>query len=143
MFRDEPMWETEHWQVILAEDQTYLGRGVVSLRRRPCTSITELRKDELLDLHQNVMLPYEAIIKSIFGAELFNWACLMNNAYQNTPPDPHMHWHVWPRYREAVEVEGEKFVDEHFGHYAPLTSMHTLSPELRESIKGKILAAKT
>ncbi len=142
MHTEKALWETEFWQVFLADDQTYLGRTVVVLKRRPCTSITEMSEAELVDLRNNVMLPFEAAVKKAFGAELFNWACLMNNAYQNTPPDPHMHWHVWPRYRDAVEVEGEGFVDEHFGHYAPLTTKRFVSSELRQAITSQLLAAK-
>jgi diadenosine tetraphosphate (Ap4A) HIT family hydrolase len=137
-----PLWETEHWLVILSEDQTYLGRGVISLKRRPCTTLTELRDEELVDLRNNVIVPYEAAVKKAFGAELFNWACLMNNAYQNTPPDPHVHWHVWPRYRNPVELEGEAFVDEYFGHYLSLDKKRSVSPELRRMIEGRILASK-
>jgi diadenosine tetraphosphate (Ap4A) HIT family hydrolase len=66
----------------------------------------------------------------------------MNNAYQNTPPDPHVHWHVWPRYRNPVELEGEAFVDEYFGHYLSLDKKRSVSPELRRMIEGRILASK-
>lgn len=142
MQNDNLLWETEYWQVILSEDQAYLGRGVIVLKRRPCTSLPELRDEELLDLKNNVMIPYEAALKKAFGAEMFNWSCLMNNAYQNTPPDPHVHWHVWPRYRNTVEVDGEKFIDEHFGHYIPLATKRLLSEELRRSITDNILASK-
>jgi diadenosine tetraphosphate (Ap4A) HIT family hydrolase len=142
MFRDEPMWETEHWKVILAEDQTFLGRGVISLKRRPCTSLSELRDEELVDLKQNVIIPYEAAVKSAFGAELFNWSCFMNFAYRNTPPDPHVHWHVRPRYRNPVEFAGEHFVDEWFGDYPPYTEPRVLSRDQRQAIIDKITAAR-
>ncbi len=138
-----PMWETERWKVILAKDQTYLGRGVISLKRRPCASLTELHDDELVDLRNNVIVPYEAAVKQAFGADMFNWACLMNNAYQNMPPDPHVHWHVWPRYRNPVEVEGEMFVDEYFGHYLSLDQKRIASDEVRQVIEGRILAARS
>ena len=143
MQNDNILWETEHWKVILAEDQAYLGRGVIVLKRRPCTSLPELCDDELLDLKNNVMTPYEAAVKKAFGAEMFNWSCFMNDAYQNNPPDPHMHWHVRPRYRHSVTVEGEVFADDKFGHhYTPLT-MRIVSPELRKTIADRLCEAWT
>ena len=138
MEKEYILWETDHWKVILAEDQTYLGRSVIILTRHPCTNLSDISTEELYDLQKNVILPYEKAVKKAFGAELFNWACLMNNAYQHTPPDPHMHWHVWPRYRHPVTIDTEEFRDTEFGyHYIPRTH-HPVSPNIQLKILQKI-----
>ena len=112
------IYETKHWKVIIHEDQQYLGRCIISAQDRNHPNLTSLTDEEWLDFSHNVVQPLENAIKKAFGAELFNWSCLMNLAYQNTPPDPHVHWHVKPRYRNPVEFAGITFEDEAFGkHY--------------------------
>jgi diadenosine tetraphosphate (Ap4A) HIT family hydrolase len=63
------------------------------------------------------MKEFEAGIKVAFGADLFNWACLMNNAFKTPHPQPHVHWHVWPRYRRPVQIGTHTFTDPNFGHH--------------------------
>lgn len=113
-----PIWETDLWKIVLHEDQRYLGRAIASAKNRDRPNLSTLTNEEWLDLSENVIKPFEAAVRSAFGAELFNWSCLMNLAYQNSPPDPHVHWHVKPRYRNPVQFAGQTFTDEAFGeHY--------------------------
>lgn len=112
------IWQTDHWKVIIHEDQQYLGRAIISAINRDRPNLSTLTSEEWLDFSENVVKTFESAVRSAFGAELFNWSCLMNLAYQNNPPDPHVHWHVKPRYRNPVEFNGEIFTDEAFGkHY--------------------------
>lgn len=135
------LWETNCWRIILHSDQKYLGRAVIVLKRDPCGSLSGLLPAEWLDLSENVIPPYESAIKKALGAELFNWSCLMNLAYQNTPPDPHVHWHVKPRYRHPIEIGGVAFVDEKFGHHYEPGTTQLVSTELMEEISSRIQAA--
>jgi diadenosine tetraphosphate (Ap4A) HIT family hydrolase len=43
----------------------------------------------------------------------------MNNQYKekNSGNSEPLHLHVWPRYRDIVEFNGEKFKDEVFAHH--------------------------
>ena len=41
----------------------------------------------------------------------------MNDAYKSTAPQPHVHFHVRPRYAAAVSVEGKAYRDEEFAHH--------------------------
>lgn len=110
--------ETEHWVVSLAQDQTLLGRSYVTAKTHT-SSIRELSKEQWDDLHC-VMATFEKAVTNAFGAVLFNWACLMNDAYKEAanPQSPHVHWHARPRYSTPVTIHGETFTDEHFGkHY--------------------------
>jgi len=109
------LFETSHWACNLAQDQTYLGRSYVTSKRH-CGDLIELTPDEWRDL-QAAMRKFETGMRKTFNARLFNWSCLMNNAFQSQNPQPHVHWHVRPRYSRTVTVAGEQFTDEHFGHH--------------------------
>ena len=49
---------------------------------------------------------------------MFNWSCLMNNAYQVSPAKPQVHWHFRARYENTVNFAGQMFTDPNFGHHA-------------------------
>lgn len=109
--------ETTHWKTFLMSDQTYLGRSVVVLKRENCGDLADLTKEEMLDFLELVG-KLENAFRKAFSATMFNWTCLMNLAYQNVPPDPHVHWHFRPRYDHKVTFSGLDFIDPNFGqHY--------------------------
>lgn len=102
--------------VVLATDQSYLGRAVVILKRHS-DAFSDLKQSELEDLLA-LSKRLESGYKEVFGATMFNWSCLMNNAYQSETPNPHVHWHLRPRYDHDVEFAGQIFKDREFGcHY--------------------------
>ncbi len=41
----------------------------------------------------------------------------MNNFYQKENPNPHVHWHIKPRYKNGVSFHGKDFIDGEFGHH--------------------------
>jgi diadenosine tetraphosphate (Ap4A) HIT family hydrolase len=102
-------------------DQTYLGRSVVVLKRENCGDLAELTKEEMLDFLELVGRLENAFRKA-FNATMFNWSCLMNLAYQNVPPDPHVHWHFRPRYDHTVTFFGLDFIDPNFGKHYDLST---------------------
>lgn len=109
------IFETKHWEVHLSPDQYYLGRCVV-VASRDVGSMSDLNKEEWLDF-AFLVKKFEMASKKAFGATMYNWTCLMNNAYQNNPPNPHVHWHVRPRYAKPVNFAGFDFDDKEFGHH--------------------------
>ena len=50
---------------------------------------------------------------------MFNWGALMNADYLVENPDPYLHWHFIPRYREKIQFEGLIFEDRYFGSMEP------------------------
>ena len=46
---------------------------------------------------------------------MYNFACLMNNAYRDNET-PHVHFWFFPRYKENVKIFNKTFVDKHFGY---------------------------
>ena len=46
---------------------------------------------------------------------MFNFACLMNNAYRDNEK-PHVHFHFIPRYKNELKLFNKKYIDKHFGY---------------------------
>lgn len=109
--------QTEYWHISVAPHQSFLGKCYVSLNKHK-SSLSELNENEWVDFGKLAAI-LESTIKEAFGADMFNWTCLMNDAYYETNnPNPHVHWHVRPRYDHNVEINGYTFTDEQFGrHY--------------------------
>ncbi len=82
----------------------------------------------------------ETLCRKTFGATMFNWTCLMNNAYQNSPPEPQVHWHFRPRYDAPVKVAGKTFEDPNFGyHYLRGSENDRIeSPEILQTILAEL-----
>lgn len=108
--------ETDLWRLSLARhDQYYLGRSYLTCKRH-VGDLAELTKSEWDEL-QALINRYELAIRTAFGAVVFNWSCLTNNAFQTKPYDPHIHWHIRPRYDKSVKFGGSTYVDPEFGHH--------------------------
>lgn len=133
---DKIIFETKNWKVILAEDQTYLGRSSAVLKR-PARFLSELSEEEIIDF-LNVVRTFEQKAKDGLGARMFNWGCLMNNAYQEKDPKPQVHFHVRPRYDRPVELLGEKFKDPNFGYHYQRNSRKLVSEEISEAIVERL-----
>ena len=133
------IYETKYWIVILADNQYNLGRCVIDIKR-DVGEMSKLNTQEWNDLHENVVIKLENALKKIFGAEMFNWSCLMNNAFKPhiEKPHPHVHFHFRPRYRTPVEFMGEKFIDEEFGHHYNNLKDKRISREVFDGIKEAI-----
>ena len=130
---EQIVFEMLHWKVILIPDQLYLGRSVVVLKRQ-CGDLADLSQEEMLDFLELVK-KLQNLLKKTFGATMFNWSCLMNNAYQVNPAKPQVHWHFRARYQHPVKFAGHTFKDPNFGHHA-FSSEH----EVRE-VPQKLLKA--
>ncbi len=131
------IYQTKYWKVFLADDQTNLGRSVVVLKRR-CPSLSKLNNKELIDFFNKVIIPLEAACKKAFGAVMFNWTCLMNDAYKKKPYDPQVHWHFRPRYDKKVIIKKEIFVDKFFGRHYERGSDRRVTEEVKQEIIKRI-----
>ena len=133
----KPFFRTQHWSMLLSDNQAYLGRIVLALNRH-AKSISELTTEEWNDLHA-AMKKFEDASKKAFGATMLNWTCLMNNAYKEKPANPHMHWHARPRYDHEVNFAGEVFVDKEFGRHHNEAVNRKVSPEVAKAIESELL----
>lgn len=74
------IYESKSWSVFLSDEQDYIGRCILVLNRH-CNSMSELTDDEWKELH-NLICKVEECLKTVLGAALCNWSCLMNNFYK-------------------------------------------------------------
>ncbi len=93
---DSLLFESDFWKVKLGNEQRYVGRSYVTCKRH-VDDLSSLTEQEWSDFHA-VVKKYEKSLQSAFHATLFNWSCLMNNAFKHQPYFSHVHWHVKPRY---------------------------------------------
>lgn len=111
---------TSKWTVGLDNNQAYLGRAYVTLRAHKA-SLSDLDTRDWQEF-QNVVKKLENAYAKAFGALPINWGCFMNLAFREEPPHPHVHWHVYPRYKQAPKLAGIIFDDplyeQHYDHKA-------------------------
>lgn len=112
--KEKSLIKSKYWNVFLSEDQTYFGRLVVVLKRS-CDALSKLEADEILDFF-DLTKKIESFYKAKYKATMFNYTCLMNNAYRDNT-EPRVHWHIRPRYKKEIIVGEEKFFDPNFGHH--------------------------
>lgn len=126
--------ETRLWRVVLAPNQSLVGRCILQLQRH-CGDVADTSPAEILDWLSLVAL-METALRNAFDATMFNWSCYMNLAYRENPPDPHVHWWVVPRYNHPVRISTWSFEDPHFG--APYD--HSLWLEVPKEVRQQIAA---
>ncbi|MBS3143593.1 HIT family protein [Candidatus Woesearchaeota archaeon] len=131
------LFETKFWKVVLSDEQSYLGRCVILLKR-DCGELSNLTSEEWLDFHENIVKKLESTFKKVFDATMFNWTCLMNDAYQAENPKPYVHFHLRPRYNHDVKFIGEEFHDPDFGHHYNRERKNFVSKELLKKISDEV-----
>lgn len=129
------LFTTEYWFILLAPDQKNLGTCVIALKRYEgdLASLKDGEWQEFSEIVENL----QAALKKAFNSTMFNWGCLMNASYLKNPPDPHVHWHFIPRYKEKVQFEGLTFEDPCFG-FSTMKSKQGLR-EIPKNIRMKII----
>ena len=81
----------------------------------------------------------ELALTKAFNATLFNINCMMNDAYLKHPPNPHVHWHLRPRYSHTVVFEGRTFFDKEFGHRFNPEKTRKVRDNLRDDIIARMI----
>ena len=126
------VYETAFWSVYLSDEQDYIGRCILVLKRH-CSSMSEMNEDEWEDLRK-LICKVETCLKTVLGAALCNWSCLMNSFYKESEPYPHLHIHVRPRYDKPVMVNGNIYTDSEFGHHYAVKKDGEISHKDRETV---------
>lgn len=134
------IFESKYWRISLdSGDQYYPGRSFVTAKRH-VGDLADLNTDEWVDL-QKVITRFEAAVRLGLEAIVFNWSCLTNNAFQMKPYNPHIHWHVRPRYDKEIEILGHKFTDKEFGHHYARSTNLSVDDNVATAIIRKIKAS--
>lgn len=122
--------KSAYWSVYLADIQDYVGRCVLVLNRHG-GSISELDMPEWVEL-KTIIDRLEYIYKEVLGAELCNWSCLLNSFYKEAEPNPHLHLHVRPRYKNAIVINNHSYIDAEFAHHYALKKEVSLLDDDRQ-----------
>ncbi len=103
--------ENEDWRLVLNENQATLGRVYFALKRHE-TDVTALAPGEVLSLWRFAARAKRAL-DSLFAPDHFNYLFHMNVT-------PHVHMHIYPRYKAPRAFAGQTFTDTRCGdHYDP------------------------
>ena len=130
------LYESRYWSVFLADEQDYIGRCILVLKRH-CGSLPELTDEEWAELRE-LIGKVEACLKAVLGAALCNWSCLMNGFYKEPAPEPHLHIHVRPRYDKPVVLGGNVYTDGEFGHHYALRKSGAIPARDREELFSRL-----
>lgn len=131
-------YSTQYWKIGLCEDQRYLGYLIIKTveSRQALPDLTENEQKDFFLLIKKL----EFFYKEEFNATMFNYSCLMNNAYRDNEP-PHVHFHFRPRYKNPITVLGQEFKDPNFGeHYINSSSNGNGKIFLSEEIRNHVIA---
>lgn len=117
------IYETDYWIWSLRPHQATIGAGILSLKRE-CPTFAELKPEEFADLN-NIIKVIEPTIKDLFEYDVINYLMLMMF-------DNHVHYHIFPRYKEIKVVLGEEWKDESWPAIPPLLGEPLIGAELKE-----------
>lgn len=106
------LYKGKFWDVIFVNwCQEFPGDCIISCDKE---SLSELSVDEWIELGK-IEKELERITKKVFNSTMYNFACLMNNAYRDNEK-PHVHFHFIPRYKGKRIILDKVYKDKHFGY---------------------------
>lgn len=105
------LYKSKYWEVVYCDwCQEFLGQCIISSNKETLSDLTNEEWQELGKIEKEL----ERVCQKLFNATMFNFACLMNNAYRDNEK-PHVHFHFLPRYKNMVIIFDKKYKDKHFG----------------------------
>ena len=108
------LYQSKYWEVVFVKwTQEFVGDCIISSVPRK-ESLSDLTDEEWIELGK-IEKELERICKKLFNATMFNFACLMNNAYKDNEK-PHVHFHFIPRYKNELKLFDKVYKDRHFGY---------------------------
>lgn len=106
------LYREKYFNVVFGDwCQEFVGYCILSSDKESLSDLEPEAWEELGKLEKEL----ERICKKIFGATMFNFACLMNNAYRDNEK-PHVHYHFVPRYKNGLKLFNKIYKDKHFGY---------------------------
>lgn len=106
------LYKSDNWEVVFVDwCQEFPGQCILSSNKE---SLSDLSNDEWIELGI-LEKELERVCKKLFNSTMFNFACLMNNAYRDNEK-PHVHFHFIPRYKNKLEIFNKVYKDKHFGY---------------------------
>ena len=106
------IYESNNWEVIFCDwCQDFPGNTIISSKKETLSDLSSEEWQELGIIEKEL----ERVTKKLFNATMYNFACLMNNAYKDKET-PHVHFHFIPRYEGERTILNKKYKDKHFGY---------------------------
>lgn len=106
------LYKDNNWEVVFVDwCQEYPGQCIISNNKESLSDLTDEEWKKLGIIEKEL----ERICKKLFNATMFNFACLMNNAYRDNEK-PHVHFHFIPRYKDKISLFNKVYNDKHFGY---------------------------
>ena len=106
------LYKGKYWDVVFVDwCQEFVGDCIISSTKESLSDLTSEEWVELGKLEKEL----ERVSKKLFNSTMFNFACLMNNAYKDNER-PNVHFHFIPRYRNELILFNKYYKDKHFGY---------------------------
>ena len=106
------LYKSNNWEVIFGGMcQEFLGYCIIASKKE---NLSELTNEEWVELGM-LEKELERVCKKLFNSTMFNFTCLMNNAYRDDTT-PNVHFHFFPRYKNDVKLFDKVYKDKHFGY---------------------------
>ena len=120
-----------HWSILLRPQQVTAGSLILGAHSK-ATQFSELSASAFTELHE-IIPNIERALTRCFNYDKINYLMLMM-------VDPHVHFHVIPRYADSKELYGTKFVDQGWPGPPTLSTDTILSGEQRGELLRLIRA---
>lgn len=131
------IYETNCWVWSLRPYQATIGAGILSLKRE-CATFSGLKSEEYCDLN-NIIKVIEPTLKNVLNYDVINYLMLMMM-------DKHVHFHIFPRYKNPVEFIGKTWTDESWpaipnlsGETLPDDKLQRISSLIKSNIKDTFI----
>ncbi|TDO07738.1 MULTISPECIES: HIT family protein [Halomonas] len=119
-----------HWSLLLRPQQVTLG-SLALVAKGPATAFSALAPDAFSELSR-VTSELEPALKQAFAYDKLNYLMLMM-------VDPHVHFHIIPRYAAMRELHGHEFTDEGWPG-PPRLDIHTHTDgAMKDAIRAELL----
>jgi len=106
------LYKGKNWDVIFGDwCQDHPGYCIIGNDKESLSYLSSEAWKELGQIEKEL----ERVCKKVLGATMFNFCCLMNNAYRDNEK-PHVHYHFVPRYKNELKLFGKTYKDKHFGY---------------------------
>ena len=106
------LYKGKTWTVVFGSwCQEFVGYSIISSDKENLSELTKEDWEELGLLEKEL----ERVCTKLFKSTMFNFACLMNNAYRDNEK-PHVHFHFIPRYKNDLKSFNKVYKDRHFGY---------------------------
>ena len=134
--KDQPFYgvlkEYRHWVVLFREKQVTIGSCIIMSKELDKTALGDVSTSAWTEFSE-VCKDTEGALKIAFGADKFNYLALMM-------VDPEVHFHVIPRYANAVMFNHQRFADPDWPGPTKRVEM-ILDEETKIAIKDEMIKA--